>query len=154
EALKFRTMRPPEEGSLVDLTQLLADPLRRAEFERTHKLADDPRVTRVGRWLRTTSLDELPQLWNILRGDMSVVGPRPITSDEFDLLGGACDGYWTKSELRPGLTGYWQINGRSAMDYADRTRLDKAYLNGWSLGLDVAIIARTFRALVARRGAY
>ena len=158
KALKFRTMqeRLPDEDASAALHRLLQDPNRRAEFERTHKLADDPRVTRMGKWLRKSSLDELPQLWNVLRGEISIVGPRPITAEEFDLLGDEKldRGYWSITDLRPGLTGYWQINGRSEMDYSDRIRLDTAYLNGWSLGLDLTIIAKTFRVLTLQRGAY
>jgi exopolysaccharide biosynthesis polyprenyl glycosylphosphotransferase len=155
EALKFRSMHPEGSGGTRGLAEVLVDSARLAEFRRTHKLDDDPRVTRLGRLLRRTSLDELPQLWNILRGDISVVGPRPITTDELRVM--SADereaAYWSISNLRPGLTGYWQINGRSSLDYADRLRLDRAYCSGWSMGLDLAIIAKTFRVLVARRGA-
>jgi exopolysaccharide biosynthesis polyprenyl glycosylphosphotransferase len=158
KALKFRTMqdRDPEEDLSAEIDRLLQDPLRRAEFERTHKFTDDPRITRLGKWLRKSSLDELPQLWNVLRGEISIVGPRPITAEEFDMLGAEKlgRGYWSITDLRPGLTGYWQINGRSEMDYSDRIRLDTAYLTGWSLGLDLTIIAKTFRVLTLQRGAY
>jgi exopolysaccharide production protein ExoY len=152
-AYKFRSMRPDSDRQLF--AALMADPVRRAEFERTHKLADDPRVTRLGRFLRRSSLDELPQLVNILRGDISLVGPRPITVAEFEFMDEPERdvAYWSISELRPGLTGYWQINGRSSMDYAHRVRLDSAYLTGWSIALDLSIMAKTFRVLVARRGA-
>jgi exopolysaccharide biosynthesis polyprenyl glycosylphosphotransferase len=155
DALKFRSMQTEGEDGQA-LFEVLADSARLAEFKRTHKVGDDPRITRLGRVLRSTSLDELPQLWNILRGDISVVGPRPVTTDE---LGVMSDderelAYWSISNLGPGLTGYWQINGRSSLDYADRLRLDRAYCSGWSIGLDLAIIAKTFRVLLARRGAY
>jgi lipopolysaccharide/colanic/teichoic acid biosynthesis glycosyltransferase len=140
----------------ADLHRLLEAPGRRAEFARTHKLLDDPRVTRLGRALRKSSLDELPQLWNVLRGDLSIVGPRPITVEESTLLdhdlGGRC-AYWQTSSLRPGLTGYWQITGRSGTDYLDRVRLDEAYLKGWSLGLDLTILAKTIPVVLRRSGA-
>jgi exopolysaccharide biosynthesis polyprenyl glycosylphosphotransferase len=161
--LKFRTMShwTPE-----DFDRWLEDhPAEAATFERTQKLTNDPRVTRVGRFLRRTSLDELPQLWNVLRGDLSLVGPRPITELEqrdryhreaihphcADALG---FGYWDVEGMRPGLTGYWQISGRSTMSFQERIRLDTAYLSNWSLSLDAAILARTIRALFTARGAY
>jgi exopolysaccharide biosynthesis polyprenyl glycosylphosphotransferase len=152
-AYKFRTMRPDSEQLL---SALLEDPVVRQEYDRTHKLRDDPRVTRLGAFLRRTSLDELPQLVNVLRGDVSLVGPRPITRFEFDRYSagaGKAGPYW-ESNLRPGLTGYWQISGRSGMTYADRVRLDAAYVHGWSLGLDLIILAKTLRVLLARAGAY
>jgi undecaprenyl-phosphate galactose phosphotransferase len=162
--LKFRTMAKgwtPE-----DFTNWLAEnPSHAAEFRRTQKLTNDPRVTRVGRFLRRTSLDELPQLINVLRGDLSLVGPRPITEVEQreryqDRIvdPGSADaftlGYWDVDGLRPGLTGYWQISGRSTMSFEERIRVDTAYLTNWSLSLDIAILARTVRALFATRGAY
>jgi exopolysaccharide biosynthesis polyprenyl glycosylphosphotransferase len=152
-AHKFRSMRAEDETEALRL--LLEDPKIREEFEHTHKLTYDPRVTRVGRLLRRSSLDELPQLWNVIRGDISIVGARPITVSELAVMD-ECEkqaAYWSISEMRPGLTGYWQINGRSGIDYSQRIRLDSAYLTGWSIGLDLSIIAKTFRVLVARRGA-
>lgn len=158
-AVKFRTMRLDTEGSLDDL--LAGDPAARAEFDRTHKLENDPRITRIGRVLRRTSLDELPQLLNVLRGDVSLVGPRPITSYEYRRycadgtlaeLGKTASGYW-EFDLRPGLTGYWQINGRSRLSYEDRVRLDLSYMTGWSLRLDAQILAKTARSLFSGRGA-
>jgi exopolysaccharide biosynthesis polyprenyl glycosylphosphotransferase len=163
--LKFRTMstehcrgsRYGAAGADSAFEQLMRDPARHEEFERTHKLTDDPRVTRVGRILRRTSLDELPQLLNVLRGEISLVGPRPVTVDEhigFRSAEADALGYWASSNLRPGVTGYWQINGRSRTDYADRLRLDLAYVTNWSIGLDLIILAKTARALVGGRGAY
>jgi exopolysaccharide biosynthesis polyprenyl glycosylphosphotransferase len=169
--LKFRTMRIEHcrgaeyggERAEVRFRELLDDPARRAEFESAHKLDSDPRVTRVGEVLRRSSLDELPQLFNVLRGDLALVGPRPITEHEYyDLQASAASnvgeepaaGYWTIQDLRPGLTGYWQINGRSSTTYEERVRLDTAYATSWSLKLDLLILAKTGAAILDRRNAY
>ena len=129
---------------------LMKDPLRRREFDTKHKLDGDPRVTRFGRVLRRTSLDELPQLFNVLMNDLSLVGPRPITHDELHHYGGHVA---LLSGSKPGITGYWQVNGRSALTYDERVRLDLAYVGSWSLRLDLAILVKTMRVLVTRRGA-
>jgi exopolysaccharide biosynthesis polyprenyl glycosylphosphotransferase len=158
DVLKFRTMRREAcrgeryggEDAEAMFDALVADPDRAFEFERSYKLADDPRVTRVGRFLRRTSLDELPQLFNVVRGDISLVGPRAITTDELARYGERADDLLG---VRPGVTGYWQINGRSRLAYADRVRLDLSYISSWSLGLDIEILAKTMRALLSRRGA-
>jgi exopolysaccharide biosynthesis polyprenyl glycosylphosphotransferase len=162
--LKFRTMA--RDWTPEDFDRWLEDhPAEAADFARCQKLTNDPRVTRVGRFLRRTSLDELPQLLNVLRGDLSVVGPRPITELEQHSryrreaihprsAAALTLGYWDVDGLRPGLTGYWQISGRSTMSFEERIRLDTAYLTNWSLSLDFAILARTVRALFATRGAY
>ena len=126
-------------------------PQRAREFERTYKLADDPRVTKFGSFLRRTSLDELPQLLNVLRGDMSLVGPRPVTEAE---LGRYHDDVITFMSFRPGVTGYWQINGRSLTTYEERVWLDLAYVRGWSFKLDLAVLGKTALALVKGHGAY
>ena len=161
DQLKFRTMHQVSPAAFQAL--LDANPSMKRQFAETQKLVADPRVTRVGRLLRRLSLDELPQLWNVLRGDLSLVGPRPITDAErlerYEPVLGTTSaeptiGYWDVEALRPGLTGYWQINGRSSMSFDERQRLDTAYLTSWSLKLDLAILARTLRALVAGRGAY
>jgi exopolysaccharide biosynthesis polyprenyl glycosylphosphotransferase len=157
--VKFRTMHIEScvgedyggESAAKALEAVLADPAARGEFERTQKLEDDPRVTRFGRFLRKTSLDELPQLWNVLVGDMSLVGPRPVTQDELARYGDAVP---TLLSFRPGVTGYWQINGRSRTLYEERVRLDLAYVRGWSLKLDVAIIGKTVWVLLKGHGAY
>ena len=115
------------------------------------KLKHDPRITGAGRWLRKTSLDELPQLLNILRGDMSFVGPRPIVPEEL-----AKYGEWRRIFLSfpPGLTGLWQVSGRSDLSYRERIDLDIYYITNWSPALDFSIIVRTPGALLSRRGAY
>ena len=158
EVLKFRTMyieacrgeRYGGNAAEEVFDRLMSDPDRRREFGRTYKLANDPRITRVGRFLRKTSLDELPQLFNVLTGDLSLVGPRAITTDELIRYGDRVDDLLG---VRPGITGYWQINGRSRLTYEDRVRLDLAYITGWSLRLDAEILAKTARELVSRRGA-
>jgi exopolysaccharide biosynthesis polyprenyl glycosylphosphotransferase len=130
---------------------LMADPEKREEFERDYKLAEDPRVTKVGAFLRRTSLDELPQLINILKGDLSLVGPRPVTQDELARYGEAVG---SLLNVTPGLTGHWQISGRSATGYTERVRLDLAYATSWSLKSDLMILAKTFgKAILARQGA-
>lgn len=160
ELLKFRTMRHEADH---ELEHLMENDELKAEFSRTHKLRNDPRVTRVGRLLRRTSLDELPQVINILRGELSLVGPRPITTREHGFVRqgertsgpwSGPHGYWQIRGLRPGLTGLWQINGRSAISYDERVRLDKLYAANWSLGLDFLILAKTLRSLVVSSGAY
>lgn len=156
---KFRTMRKEfcrgarYGGEHADdaFEELLRDPARRREFETSYKLQDDPRVTRFGAFLRHTSLDELPQLLDVVRGNLSLVGPRPVTKEEIERYGrlGA-----DLLNVKPGITGYWQINGRSDLDYSDRVRLEMAYVHQWSLKLDITIMAKTPRAIVSKHGAY
>ena len=146
--IKFRTM-DVEAGR--QFAAMMEDPARRAEFERTQKFLDDPRVTLVGRILRRLSLDELPQLVNVLVGHMSLVGPRPVTSAEVTRYEPDAD---TLLTVRPGVTGYWQINGRSDTAWEDRVRLDLSYIHGWSLKLDFLILGKTFWVLLTGRGAY
>lgn len=122
-----------------------------AEFERDHKVADDPRVTKLGRILRATSLDELPQLFNVLKGELSLVGPRPITVDEYKRYG---DGGPSYLALKPGITGLWQVSGRSDLSYDERVRLDVQYVENWSLRLDASILLRTVATVIKRSGAY
>jgi exopolysaccharide biosynthesis polyprenyl glycosylphosphotransferase len=115
------------------------------------KLKNDPRVTAFGRFLRRTSIDELPQLWNVLRGEMALVGPRPFMVEDASVIAG-----WAlrRYSVRPGMTGLWQVSGRNELSYADMCRLDQLYVNCWSLGLDVAILLRTVRAVFGGDGAY
>lgn len=149
DCLKFRSMAVDADRRLADLLE--SDAGAREEWEATRKLRDDPRVTRLGRFLRTTGLDEIPQLWNILRGDMSFVGPRPVTRDELPLYGEESDAYL---DVRPGLTGLWQASGRSDVGYARRVALDAWYVRNWSPWLDLVILCKTVPAVLARRGAY
>ena len=146
--LKFRTMQADAPEALVRL--LDEDPELRDEFASDFKLRLDPRVTRVGRRLRQSSLDELPQLWNVLRGDMSLVGPRPMLFEEIQRRGPSAQ---ELLQMKPGVTGYWQINGRSDVDYEDRIRLERAYIGSWSLALDLRILGKTARAVCRGAGA-
>lgn len=158
EVLKFRTMhrdacrgrRYGGEGAEARFAELMADADRAREFLETQKLTEDPRATRVGRLLRRTSLDELPQLINVVVGDLSLVGPRAITGGELARYGDRVDDLLG---VRPGITGYWQVNGRSDLSYHDRVRLDLSYIHNWSLKLDLNILARTLKVLVSRHGA-
>ena len=131
-------------------TALAADEDLRAEWQRTHKLRVDPRITRVGRFLRRTSLDELPQFWNVLCGDMSLVGPRPIVEAEAAKYD---HGFGLYLSVRPGITGLWQVSGRNRTTYAERVRLDQFYVVNWSPWLDLYILARTVRAVLGGDGA-
>lgn len=135
---KFRTMVVDAEVRLAEI--LSSDPNARAEWARHQKLRDDPRITRVGRILRKTSLDELPQLWNVLRGEMSLVGPRPVTRAELVKYGDVAAAYLS---VRPGVTGPWQISGRSDVSYAARVMQDADYIAGINLASDAVIIAQT-----------
>jgi lipopolysaccharide/colanic/teichoic acid biosynthesis glycosyltransferase len=123
----------------------------RAEWAAQCKLRDDPRITRVGRVLRKFSLDELPQIFNVLIGDMSLVGPRPISEVEFDKYT-----VWqgNRMSVRPGLTGLWQVSGRGDLDFEDRIKLDMYYIRNWSIWLDFRIILKTLTVLVSKEGAY
>ncbi len=146
--LKFRTMGVDAEDRLQAL--LANDPAAAAEWAATQKLAHDPRVTGIGAVLRKTSLDELPQLLNVLHGEMSLVGPRPIVEAEVVRYGDNIDCYYA---VRPGVTGLWQVSGRSETSYADRVELDTRYVRNWSLGQDLSILLKTVPAVLARRGA-
>jgi Undecaprenyl-phosphate galactose phosphotransferase WbaP len=149
ECLKFRTMVPNAEQVL---RKLLEDhPEIRDEWTQNHKLRDDPRITAIGRILRFTSLDELPQLWNVLRGDMSLVGPRPIVRAELLRYGREASMYLS---VKPGLTGLWQVKGRSDTTYRRRVAMDKYYITHQSLLLDFYILAATTTVVLKRAGAY
>lgn len=147
---KFRTMRHDAEERLEKL--LASDPQARKEWDENFKLKNDPRVTRIGDFLRKTSLDELPQIFNVLKGDMSLVGPRPVTKMEID------DYYKDKAELcfgvPPGVTGLWQVSGRSGTSYDYRIALDSWYVRNWNLWLDIVILFKTLRVVFKREGAW
>jgi undecaprenyl-phosphate galactose phosphotransferase/UDP-galactose-lipid carrier transferase len=147
--LKFRTMVPNAERKLQRI--LDRDPVARAEWERDFKLKNDPRVTLIGRFLRKTSLDELPQFLNVLAGEMSIVGPRPVTRQELNLYGDNAQLYLA---CTPGITGLWQVSGRNDVSYANRVALDVRYVLTWTPLQDIKIMFRTLPAMLSRRGAY
>ena len=142
--VKFRTMYVDAEARLAELSG------RNETDGLLFKIADDPRVTPLGRWLRRTSVDELPQLLNILRGDMSLVGPRPLPVKDSDFTGDVR----RRLLVRPGITGLWQVNGRSSLSWEDAVRLDLYYVENWSIALDLAILLRTAGAVLRGTGAY
>jgi lipopolysaccharide/colanic/teichoic acid biosynthesis glycosyltransferase len=145
DAFKVRTM-------VVDADRILAgDPELRRRFATTNKLRTDPRITRVGRWCRQLSIDELPQLVNVLRGEMSLVGPRMLTAGELHDWG---DTVPLLLSVRPGITGTWQVSGRHRLAKADRVRLDREYVLNLSLRRDASILLRTIPAVLSRQGAY
>jgi Undecaprenyl-phosphate galactose phosphotransferase WbaP len=146
---KFRTMC---QNSAEVLEQYLAKhPEARAEWNKTHKLKCDPRITPVGSFLRRNSLDELPQMWNVLSGQMSLVGPRPIVAAEVEKYGD-CFGCYCR--VKPGLTGLWQVSGRSTLSYDARVALDCEYVEQWSLWRDFVILLKTFVSVANQDGAY
>ncbi|GGB76770.1 undecaprenyl-phosphate galactose phosphotransferase WbaP [Deinococcus soli (ex Cha et al. 2016)] len=149
DCFKFRSMHRDAEAKLKSV--LDSDPILKAEFEATHKLKNDPRVTRVGAFLRKTSLDELPQLANVLLGTMSLVGPRPIVQGEVLKYG---DIYAVYKQVRPGMTGYWQANGRSDTSYDERVGMDNFYVTNWTPWLDMVVLIQTFKVVFAGKGAY
>ncbi|RIH91968.1 UDP-glucose:undecaprenyl-phosphate glucose-1-phosphate transferase [Meiothermus granaticius NBRC 107808] len=148
-ALKFRSMIPNADQALREY--LLQHPELQEEWEQNQKLRNDPRITRIGRFLRRTSLDELPQLWNVLKGEMSLVGPRPIVNEEVSRYGSSFSLYL---KVRPGLTGLWQISGRNDTTYAERVAMDTYYVRNWSPWLDLYILARTVGVVLFGKGAY
>ena len=144
DAFKLRSMR-------VDADRYLEDhPELKAEFQQNYKLNDDPRTTPVGAFLRKTSIDELPQLINVLRGEMSLVGPRMITRPELEKYGDKSGALLT---VKPGMTGYWQVAGRQEVGYGDRVEMDMYYIKHWSLGLDFQILFKTPWKVLKREGA-
>jgi len=144
-AFKFRTMVSDADRVLT------ADSDLGRRFNENMKLRSDPRVTPVGRFLRRLSFDELPQLFNVLRGEMSLVGPRMIAPEEASRYGAALG---RRSSVRPGITGLWQISGRQEVDYDTRIALDLKYIDNWSLWLDLVILLKTIPAVLSTRGAY
>lgn len=150
QVLKFRTMVSNADEELKQFFKKHPEFL--AEWEATQKLKCDPRVTRVGKFLRRSSLDELPQLINILKGEMSLVGPRPIYSDEEIQKFG--DRFELYKQVRPGLTGLWQVSGRTNTTYERRVQLDEYYVRNWSIWLDIQILFRTVRVVLLGEGAY
>lgn len=146
--LKFRTMHLDAEARLVEL--LASDSAARAEYEHFHKLENDPRVTRAGRILRRLSLDELPQLYNVLKGEMSLVGPRPYLTRELPMIGAYVEMIF---EAKPGMTGYWQVSARNTVSFQERVEMEAHYVRNWSVWWDLVILTRTLGAVLERRGA-
>ncbi|MCP3914037.1 MAG: undecaprenyl-phosphate galactose phosphotransferase WbaP [bacterium] len=146
---KFRTMIPDAQKTLDEC--LAKDPELRAEWEKDQKLKNDPRVTSIGKLLRRLSLDELPQLWNVLRGEMSLVGPRPIVDDE---VAKYADSFELYKKVWPGVTGLWQISGRNNTTYEERVELDSYYARNWSIWLEMHILLRTVRVVLGGHGAF
>jgi undecaprenyl-phosphate galactose phosphotransferase len=147
--LKFRTMQAGAEAELVQILATNVD--CRTDYQHYQKLAHDPRLTNFGRFLRKTSLDELPQLWNVLKGEMSLVGPRPFLPEQLHLYGPAYNYY---QGALPGLTGLWQVSGRNRLSFDERARLDEVYCREWSLWLDLKILLVTPWAVLRQDGAF
>ena len=149
ELLKFRTMHAGADEGFQEY--LARNPGLRLEYTQRQKLVRDPRLTRVGRLLRRCSLDEIPQLINVLRGEMSLVGPRPFLPEQKELYG---SGFQYYQQVRPGLTGLWQVSGRNQLSFRERVDLDITYLVNWSLWLDLSILVRTPWVVLTQKGAY
>ena len=147
--MKFRTMCRDADAALH--AHLASSPIARAEWAKDHKLRDDPRITRLGGLVRKLSLDEFPQLFNILRGEMSLVGPRPIIQDEAIRYGRYIDEY---TKVRPGLTGLWQVSGRNDVSYRRRVSIDCYYVRNRTIFLDLAILFRTLPVVLGAKGSY
>lgn len=145
---KFRSMCMHADKKLKE--HLENNPDAKKEFEETQKLQNDPRVTRIGKFLRKSSIDELPQMINILKGDMSLIGPRPVVDGEIERYGKNRDKFLS---VRPGLTGYWQANGRSNTTYEERMQMELYYVDNMSLSLDVKIFLKTFITVIKKEGA-
>ena len=150
KCLKFRTMYFDADVRLKELLE--RDESARKEWKTNYKIKNDPRITGIGGFLRKTSLDEIPQIFNVLMGQMSLVGPRPVLQEELDKHYGEYTEYYY--EVYPGLTGLWQVSGRSGVDYKKRVSLDVLYVSNWSLWLDVVILIRTIKVVFKREGAY
>lgn len=147
--VKFRTMQVNADEVLEEY--LKNDSALKREWDKYQKLENDPRVTKAGKFLREFSLDELPQLWNVLKGDMSLVGPRPFFPEQRELYGEAYRHY---VRVRPGITGMWQISGRAGSEFKTRAYWDEYYVRNWSVWLDIYILAKTFLVVISREGAY
>lgn len=146
---KFRTMAYNADLALKE--RLENNPALQLEWEKSFKLKDDPRITKIGRILRRTSLDEFPQIWNVVKGEMSLIGPRPIVKEEIALYG---DDFEIYKQVLPGITGLWQISGRNDLPYHDRVTLDVYYIQNWSIWLDIHILLHTLLVTLQARGAY
>lgn len=149
EVYKFRSMVEDAEARLAEL--LATDGRAAMEWQATHKLKNDPRITSIGRFLRKTSLDELPQLINVLKGEMSLVGPRPVIEQELEKYGSSLPYYLS---VKPGLTGLWQVSGRSNLSYSERVALDVEYARSQSIIKDISIMLKTAKVLFSDRSAY
>lgn len=149
KCLKFRSMVINSQEVLAEL--LARDATAKAEWDKDFKLKNDPRITPIGDFIRKTSLDELPQLWNVFKGDMSLVGPRPVVQPELERYGDDAEYYLMTN---PGMTGLWQVSGRNDTDYATRVYLDAWYVKNWSLWYDIAIMFKTINVVLKRDGAY
>ena len=135
----------------VKLQECLKDPELFSQWTKLQKLPDDPRITKLGKFLRATSLDELPQLFNVVQGDLSLVGPRPIVWAEFETYK---EGFSLYTKAKPGLTGLWQVSGRSNTSYTYRVKIDTYYIRNWSIWMDIYIIIKTPFAVLSRKGAF
>lgn len=146
---KFRSMCVDAKEKLAELLE--NDPVAKAEWERDFKLKNDPRITKSGAFLRKTSLDELPQIFNVLKGEMSLVGPRPVIEEELERYGEYVNDYLM---VKPGITGMWQVSGRSDIDYKERVLLDSWYVRNWSVWIDIVMLVKTLKVVLLRKGAY
>lgn len=144
---KMRSMQVDAEAKLI--SHLQANPAAAAEWARDHKLVNDPRITRIGSFLRKSSLDELPQIWNVLKGEMSFVGPRPVVAVELNRYGAS---KWAYLQTRPGITGLWQVSGRNNVSYDDRVAMDVSYSSDIRFGRDMWIMIKTAGAVVHGTG--
>ncbi len=149
KCLKFRSMVVNSQEVLAEL--LANDPVAREEWDKDFKLKNDPRITKIGSFIRKTSLDELPQLWNVFIGEMSLVGPRPIVEAELERYAGDVDYYLM---AKPGMTGLWQVSGRNDIDYDTRVYFDAWYVKNWALWNDIAILFKTINVVLKKDGAY
>ena len=146
---KFRSMCIDAKEKLAELLE--NDPVAKAEWEHDFKLKNDPRITKSGAFLRKTSLDELPQIFNVLKGEMSLVGPRPVIEEELERYGEYVNDYLM---VKPGITGMWQVSGRSDIDYKERVLLDSWYVRNWSVWIDIVMLVKTLKVVLLRKGAY